>query len=181
MTKLPELPCEECTSLDLTCCFNPQILFTMVELDEVITHWPDLMKDKAIFQGEIPGTMYVLNRPPEGVDTIKLDYCSFYDPETGRCKIYDQRPSVCSTYGDPKYNDCPYKDYTEPGELTKLKKEDPELAESLHMTSTSYPEAYAKDFIEPFVEAFKISDPEYMKFWEKLPRPNFIRNIGGIS
>ncbi len=175
MTEQPKLPCEECTSLKLSCCHNPQILFNIVEVDEVITHHPEAMEDKVLFQGEIPGTFYILNRPPEGVDTIGLDHCSFYDPDAGRCKIYDQRPSVCKTYGDPKYNDCPYKDYAEPGQITKLLKDDPELADSLHLTANSFPEAYAKDYIEPFLESFQISDSEYMEFWEKSPRPNFIR------
>ncbi len=173
------LPCKECCKLDLSCCSNPQILFTLEEIDEIFTHNEKAMEGKTFFKGEIPGMVYILNRPPKDVSTIVLDYCAFYDTEKKNCSIYDQRPNICKTYGDPKYNSCPYDEYREPGALAKLKETDPELAETLHGTANNNTELYIKDFVTPFVERMKKSEkdnPEYMEFWNSLPTPNFIRN-----
>ncbi len=176
-----KLPCEECASLELTCCHNPRILFSVVELDKVITHYPKMMEGKVLFRGEIPGWVYILNKPPEGVRTVGLDYCSFYDADKGRCSIYEQRPAVCKTYGDPKYNECPYEDYAEPGQLTQLKKDNPELSMELHNTAKSDPEAFFDDYVDPFAKALGNSDPKYMEFWESLTRPNFINKEAYVS
>ncbi len=179
MIETLKLPCAECCELDLTCCKNPQILFTMLELDNLINDNDSAMEGKILYKGEVPGTVYIINRPPDGVNNIVLDYCAFYSIETKNCSIYDHRPSVCSAYGNPKYNRCPYDEYTEPGELQKLNEDNPELAVSLHGTIGSNPEAYLEDFLKPWVEAFnnsKEENPEYYEFWEELPAPNFIRN-----
>ncbi len=179
MNEPQKLPCEECGKLKLSCCKNPQILFTMMELDNIITTGVEKMQGKVLFKGEVPGTVYIINRPPEGVDTVSLDWCAFYDEDNQKCSIYEQRPNVCKTYGDPKYNRCPYDEYTEPGELQKLNEENPKLALSLHKTIGSNPEAYLEDYLRPWVEAFEKSkekNPEYNEFWEGLPTPNFIRD-----
>ncbi len=176
---MKKLPCEECTKLNLSCCNNPQILFSMTDIDNIITEDEEAMSGKIILKGEIPGMVYIIHRPPDGVQDIKLDYCAFFDVEKGQCSIYNNRPHVCTTYGNSKYNSCPYEDYTEPGELTKLNRENPELALSLHKTASSNPEAFWEDFLKPYTEAFintKEKNPEYMEFWEKLPVSNFIRN-----
>ncbi len=175
---MDNLPCQECTSLNQSCCLNPQILFSMVEIDEIFTHQPKAMEGKILYKGEIPGMVYILNRPPEGVDTIALECCTFYNQIEGKCSIYDLRPTVCKIYGDPKYMECPYKDYTNPGELTELVKTNPDLATSLHTTSNNDIDKFTKDFIDPWIERFMNSDPKYLEFWKKLPNPNFIRNGG---
>jgi len=148
----------------------------MVEIDNIITKDVNILEGKVILKGEIPGMAYIINRPPTGVTKLKLDYCAFYDVEKENCSIYEDRPNICKTYGDPKYNSCPYENYSEPGALTKLLDDDPGLAQSLHVTAVTNEQAYLNDFIDPFVEAFKNSDQEYMTWWESLPAPNFIRN-----
>ncbi len=179
MQDLIKLPCEECCKLDLSCCKNPQIIFKLTDVDAIFEEDETVMDGKIFMRGEIPGTVYIINRPPDGVSTIVLDYCAFYDSTAERCTIYKNRPDVCKTYGDPKYSSCPYEDYSAPGELTKLKEEQPDLAETLHISANSNPGIFAEEFINPYVEAFERSqkeNPEYMKFWESLPEPNFIRD-----
>ena len=103
-----------------------------------------------------------------------MSSCAFYDEDNKRCTIYEARPIVCKTYGDPDYNVCPYQDF-KPGELTELVRIDPEKAEQLHKTAASNPARFMHDFVMPYIEAFQNSNPEYMSFWKSLPHPNFIR------
>jgi hypothetical protein len=94
--------------------------------------------------------------------------------ENQKCSVYEHRPNICSTYGDPKYNACPYEGLSD-DELVALVDKDPEKALALHKTAFTDPLTYGNDFIMPFVDSFMASDPEYMTWWEKLPKSNFVR------
>jgi Fe-S-cluster containining protein len=151
----------------------------MMELDQLISeHGPDIMKDRVIFQGEFPGAVYIIDRPEEGVTDVRLDYCTFYDQDNRRCSVYKSRPDICKTYGDPKYNCCPFEDFTEEGSLTKFLIENPNASRILHRDACSDPVAYNRDFVLPFVEGFRESrkeNPEWWEWWESLTEANFIR------
>lgn len=174
-------PCGKCCELDMSCCHNPQITWTMSEFDEVVTASPEVLKEVVLFKGELPGLIYVINKAQvleaDETNSVKIDYCHFYDTEKKCCSIYDLRPAVCSTYGDPKYNACPYDGMSEDA-LEELVRRDPEGASAMHKTAGSDPIAFGRDHVIPYVKAFKETvkeHPEYMEVWEKLPQSNFIR------
>lgn len=175
------LPCVECCNMDESCCRNPQITWTMTELDNLVSvHGTEILEDKALFKGELPGLVYIIKMDQENTkdgDSVHLDYCAFYDIDNRRCSVYHQRPVVCATYGDPEYNECPYQAFanSEPGTLTDFIVNNREVAGQMHKTAVSHPQKFAQDFIIPFVESFEASDPEYNEWWESLPEANFIR------
>jgi Fe-S-cluster containining protein len=135
------------------------------------------MKGVFIFKGEVPGMVYLIRVNPD-MDNVRLDYCAFYDPDKNNCSVYEKRPMVCQTYGDPKYNTCPYDGLTEE-ELSEMISNSPETAKEMHREAKSEPIAYAKEFIIPWVKAWEKAEkenPEYEEWWEGLPAANFIRN-----
>lgn len=176
-----DLPCVECCALDLTCCQNPQILWTMEEIDNLYSNHPEAFEGLALFKGEVPGTMYALRVSKDDVDetnSVKIEYCSMYDVDNRRCSVYDSRPIVCRTYGDEKYAACPYKEYTGEGDLLELLKRDRDKANALHRIAQTNSIKYLEDFIFPWVKRFEASketNPEWFEWWENLPEPNFIR------
>jgi Fe-S-cluster containining protein len=176
-----DLPCVECGMLDLTCCKNPQIVWDMEEMDKLYSNYPEIFSKVSIFKGEIPGTVYLIKVKTEDIDdtnSVNIDYCSMYDEDNRRCSVYDCRPNVCKTYGDPKYASCPYENYKEEGELTDLLVHNKDLAENLHKIAPTNPGVYIQDFVLPWIERFEESKKEsheYYDWWEKLPEPNFIR------
>lgn len=176
-----ELPCVECCMQDLSCCKNPQIVWTLEEMDNLYANFPEAFKDITIGKGEIPGTMYLIRIPKDDIDAqnnVRIEYCAMYDVDNRRCGVYSARPSVCRTYGDPEYATCPYTDYREQGALEALARFDIKLADKLHSLAPTNPENYLRDFITPWVERFdaaKKDHPEYWEYWEKLPTLNFKR------
>jgi len=176
-----KLPCEECCKIKETCCRNPQILWNIEELDDMISEYGiKTLKGKAVFKGEIPGHVYLIEVDADNHEKeITLDYCSFYDKEKENCSVYNRRPSVCRTYGDPKYNSCPFEAFGESpvGTLTEFAMANPEVVGKMHLTAGQHPMEFMEDFIQPFVERFLQSNPEYINWWEGLPRANFKRNF----
>jgi Fe-S-cluster containining protein len=179
------LPCDACNKANLSCCHNPQIAWNIQEFDDMISQYGmDVMEGKGIFRAEIPGHVYILAVNPditeanEEENTIKLEYCDFFDPEKRNCTIYDKRPIVCETYGDPKYNECPYGEMT-PEEVTELARTDWQKAYKMHTNAKSHSDVYMKDFVLPFLEAWKKAEDdkeEFVDWWYKLPTANFKRN-----
>jgi len=171
------LPCVECCSLDLTCCHNPQILWTLEEVDNLFSNHPEVFENIALFKGEIVGTLYLIRLDDKTKTSVNLEYCSMYDNDNRRCMVYDSRPNICKTYGDPKYAPCPYDGYKE-GELLNLVKSNPKLADEMHRMVGNNPQNYLEDFIKPWAERFIASKDteEYYTWWENLPEANFIRN-----
>ncbi len=176
-----DLPCKACCKTNNSCCHNPQILWTMQEMDNLVTeHGMEILEGIHMFQGEIPGMIYLIRVNPN-ISEAKLDYCAFYDPDTMGCSVYGKRPIVCQTYGDPEYNECPYDGMTD-DEIIELAEKDPETMMQKHADAKSFPEKYYQDFIDPWIKAWeqaKTTNPEYSEWWEKLPQANFIRK--GIS
>lgn len=174
------LPCAACCNLDLTCCRNPQILWTMEEIDELVEQFPDALKDKTFVKGDVPGTAYILFRPSEQdleSGETRVDNCVFYDEDNRRCSIYQARPNVCKTFGDPKYASCPYEDLTET-DLLELLKMPNNYADKMHALANTQPENYLADFILPWVKRFdesKKKNPEWFEWWENLPVVNWTR------
>ena len=178
-----DLPCVECCSMDLTCCKNPQILWNMEEVDSLFTmHGPDseIMQNLTITKGEQEGTVYLMRINPDDIsgNSIVVDYCAMYDQDNRRCSVYNERPVVCKTYGDPKYATCPYTDYRKEGALVDLVKNNKELSERLHTIVPSNPVNLYQDYFKPWGERFqesKKTNPEWFEWWEKLPTANFVR------
>ena len=172
-----ELPCEACCNNNLSCCHNPQILWTMQEMDDLVTaRGMDILKGIHMYKGEVPGMLYLIRVNPN-LDNARLEYCAFYDPDKNNCSVYEHRPAVCATYGDPKYNQCPYDGMTE-DQLKDLAENHLEEAEQMHRDAISDPIQYTQDYIEPWLKAWeeaKKTNPEYNQWWEKLPTANFIR------
>lgn len=176
------LPCVECCNLDLTCCRNPQILWTMEEIDELVEQFPDALKRKTFVKGEVPGMAYILIKPSKRdleLGETHIDSCAFYDEDNRRCSIYQARPNVCKTFGDPKYATCPYDGLTET-DLIELLKMPNKYAEKMHILADSQPENYFVDFILPWSERFnnsKEKNPEWFEWWENLPLVDWTREI----
>jgi hypothetical protein len=136
----------------------------------------DILKGMHIYKGEIPGYVYIIGVNPN-IDQAKLDYCSFFDPSKNKCKVYEDRPIVCQTYGDPKFNECPYSNMTNE-ELTTLAETDYTAAYQKHQNAKNNPINFWKEFIIPYLEAWEkaVDDKEeFIEWWEKLPTANFIR------
>jgi len=171
------LPCDACCHAGLSCCHNPQITWTMQEFDDLITEYGEkIMAGVQIYKAEIPGMIYLIRVNPE-VDNARLDYCAFYNPDNFNCSVYDKRPIVCQTYGDPKYNECPY-DGLKEEELKDLAENEPKKAMTMHKEAKSNYANFTNDIIIPWLKAWeeaKEEHPEYSKWWESLPTANFIR------
>lgn len=171
-------PCGTCCSLDMSCCSNPQIIWSMTELDALVTAHTNIFDNVIMFKAEMPGFIYLIDKniiTNRTSDDIKIDNCAFYDVEAKRCSIYDYRPFVCSSYGNKKYNACPYEGMSDDA-LTDLIKNNKELAKEMHKTSTSFPDNILEDYIGPYMESFLASEdtnPEYMELWNNLPTTNF--------
>ncbi len=176
---MKNFPCGKCCELDLSCCHNPQITWNIEEFDNLVTARPEILQEIVILKAEMPGLIYILDKEttsnPDANNSIGLNYCKFYDTDKNCCDVYEHRPAVCKTYGDPKYNSCPYEGFSA-NELQELNTRDSELATRMHKTAGNNPEVFGNEFILPFVERFLASDPEYIKWWEGLPTANFVRN-----
>ncbi len=179
---MDNLPCVECCNMDESCCRNPQIAWTIIELDELVSSFgPEILEGRTIFKAEFPGGIYIIDKPPEDTPEVEIKYCTFYDQDNRRCSIYENRPAVCKTYGDPKYNCCPFQDFTTEGDLTSFLIKNPGASAAMHKSARSNTGNYLNDFLLPFVEKFMESEkenPEYMEWWRKLPEANFTRVPG---
>lgn len=168
------LPCGECCAQGVDCCQNPRILWTMAEASEVLGAVKDtpLAEGLVIFKSkDVPGMVHILRNPK---DMTLMDHCAFWDYENKNCGVYEYRPSVCRVFGDRKYIPCPYDNYREPGAITELVKTNPKLANDLHNMMPDDPAAYARDYVVPWVEQFKLQPKEVQEYWESLNTVNFI-------
>ena len=177
-----QTPCTTCCDNGYSCCRNPQITWSLSEIDDLFSARPDLIETVVIFKWELPGFVYAISKEALSPDRIQnnetsLDYCTFYDHSNNCCSIYEYRPKVCSTYGDPEYNACPYQDMSDFDLLDLIIKE-PQVAHELHLTAESHPKKFLKDFILPYSKSFmdtQESNPEYYELWKGFPNVNFER------
>jgi len=191
------LPCEKCRELDVSCCKNPQIVWTMVEVDELFSKYPTINDNNelVIAKAELPGTVYILRMNPQMTSTVEgiknsivIEYCSMYNPVENKCTVEDCKPQVCKSFGDPDYMACPF-DGLNDDTLMELVRHEPDF-DKLHQTAETHPEKYLQEFVLPWLKAFddtKEEHPEYMEWWESLSSPNFNTDIdvnnraGGIE
>jgi hypothetical protein len=152
----------------------------MVELDDLVTkEGPDILNNRFITKGEVPGCVYIIDIPEEGATSMRYDYCTFYDQDNRRCSVYESRPKVCSTYGEGIYADCPFKDFTKEGELTEFLIQNKSMSVVMHKNAGTNPVKYLEDITRPFVNSFYESikeHPEYKVWWDGLPEVNFIKD-----
>jgi len=129
MSKVTNSMCKTCCKLALSCCQNPRIPWTMADLKRLTAENPLAMSDSRIgvFRGKVTGVVFIADE----TSNTALEKCVFFDEVKGLCRIYNQRPAVCRTYGDSRYNPCPYDGMDEEG-LKELHRTDLEKCVELH-------------------------------------------------
>jgi len=124
--KEKKFPCKSCIKVTKGGCCNQLPVFNLEELSRVIFKHEDIIAEKKLSprKWEESGMYVLVPRLPE--ETLKAgialtDYtCPFLDMENARCLIYENRPLICSAYGE-SIGTCPYEGQDEVREEEKTK------------------------------------------------------------
>lgn len=107
-------PCKSCLKATTYGCCGQLPVFNQSELAKVVFKYEDLIKEKELEIHHYNGDKHMLIVTPKLTkDEIKngialTDYpCPFLDKEKG-CLIYEDRPFICSAYGE-SIGKCPFK------------------------------------------------------------------------
>ena len=122
MKNLSQEKCRACHQLGHSCC-HTQPVMTENEAAKIYYKHGDLVPSDVQLT-RVQNNVYIF--APKSIVTskgvqINSQYCVFFDQETSKCKIYEDRPSVCQNYGDRI--PCPFINTTI-DEMNSMSKED---------------------------------------------------------
>jgi len=164
-----KLPCTTCCELDITCCKNPIVEWSMYEFTEFMYKNSKYLKkrldDNTIVVKKISCIKSIVMINPN--DT---EYCAFYNKSEGKCSIYKYRPTICKSYGISRNNPCPYQDMNKKRLKKLLEKIGKQRCMNMH-TQVSMNvdlQLYMKEHLVPRQKSFENLSKENKKLWEEL-------------
>src|SRR5256885_2357992 len=96
----------DCLKCPAYCCSYDEINVTKRDINRLAKHFgiePDAVRER--FTKLKDGNPVLRHRK----DTVFESVCTFLDPDTRRCSVYDARPGVCRQY--PDHPTCGYYEF----------------------------------------------------------------------
>jgi len=96
------LPCEKCYG---SCC-GKKVHFSKKDLKRIQKKYTSLIEKLKIYAVQLDKKTFQFE---SDLESYKKDwYCIFYDKNSNKCLIYEERPQVCRMYGKSKLLLCPF-------------------------------------------------------------------------